>query len=302
MMRKSLSVVVCATMLCCSAQALAQEAFDTPDEAVEALVVAAKSEDMDAILEILGPDGDDIASSGDEVADRNTREAFVAAYDAKHAIEKEGDGSYSLLLGADDWPFPIPIAYRDGGWRFDSATGVDEILRRRIGRNELSAIEVNHAYVEAQNEYAALDPAKLGRRTYAQRIVSRPGQKDGLYWPTEEGEAASPLGALAAEAAAEGYKAGQTPIPYHGYYYRVLTRQGPAAQGGAYDYIDNGKMIGGFALVAYPAEYGNSGIMTFMVSHDGQVFQKDLGPDTEKLAREINTFDPGPGWSEAEAR
>jgi hypothetical protein len=301
-MRKSLSIVFCALMLGLSAPAVAQEAFDTPDEAVEALVGAAKSEDMDALLEILGPDGDDIASSGDEVADRNTREAFVAAYDAKHAIEKEGDGSYSLLLGADDWPFPIPIAYRDGGWRFDSATGVDEILRRRIGRNELSAIEVNHAYVEAQNEYAALDPAKLGRRAYAQRIVSRPGQKDGLYWPTEEGEAASPLGALAAEAAAEGYKAGQTPIPYHGYHYRVLTRQGAAASGGAYDYVDNGNMVGGFALVAYPAEYGNSGIMTFMVSHDGTVFQKDLGPNTARLAREITAFDPGPGWLAAETR
>jgi hypothetical protein len=230
------------------------------------------------------------------------REAFVAAYDKKHEIEKEGDGTYTLVLGDDDWPFPIPISYRDGRWRFNTEAGVDEILRRRVGRNELSAIEVNRAYVEAQNEYAALDPAKLGRRAYAQRIVSRPGQKDGLYWPTGEGEEASPLGELAAEAAAEGYKAGQTPIPYHGYYYRVLTRQGAAAPGGAYDYVKNGKMVGGFALLAYPAEYGNSGIMTFMVSHDGAVFQKDLGPDTAKLARQINSFDPGPGWTAAETR
>jgi hypothetical protein len=300
MMRKPLSIVVCAFMLGLSAPAAAQEAYETPDAAVDALAGAAKSDDMDAILKILGPEGEDIVSSGDEVADKNTREAFVAAYDKKHAIEKEGDGTYSLVLGDDDWPFPIPIAWRDGGWRFDSATGVDEILRRRIGRNELSAIEVNRAYVEAQNEYAALDPAKLGRRAYAQRIVSRPGKKDGLYWPTEDGEAASPLGALAAEAEAEGYKAGQTPIPYHGYYYRVLTRQGAAAPGGAYDYIDNGKMVGGFALVAYPAEYGNSGIMTFMVSHDGQVFQQDLGPNTARLARDITAFDPGPGWTKAE--
>jgi len=302
MMRKSLCTVFCAAMLTLSTQALAQEAFDTPDAAVEALVGAAKSEDTAAILKILGPEGEDIVSSGDEVADRNTRDAFVAAYDKKHAIEKEGDGTHTLVLGDDNWPFPIPITYRDGGWRFDTEAGVDEILRRRVGRNELSAIEVNRAYVEAQNEYAALDPAKLGRRTYAQRIVSRPGQKDGLYWPAEEGEEASPLGELAAEAAAEGYKAGQTPIPYHGYYYRVLTRQGAAAQGGAYDYIDKGKMVGGFALVAYPAEYGNSGIMTFMVSHDGTVFQKDLGPNTARLARDITAFDPGPGWTEAETR
>jgi Protein of unknown function (DUF2950) len=300
MMRKSLCIVLYAAMLSWSAHALAQEAFDTPDAAVEALVGAAKSEDMSAILKILGPEGEDIVSSGDDVADRNTREAFIAAYDKKHEIDKEGDGTYSLVLGEDDWPFPIPIADRDGGWRFNTEAGVDEILRRRIGRNELSAIEVNRAYVEAQNEYAALDPTKLGRRAYAQRIVSRPGQKDGLYWPTEEGEEASPLGELAAEAAAEGYKTGQTPIPYHGYYYRVLTRQGPAAQGGAYNYIDKGKMVGGFALVAYPAEYGNSGIMTFMVSHDGTVFQKDLGPDTERLAREITSFDPAQGWAKAE--
>lgn len=302
MMRKSLCLAVYAALLATSAQALAQEAFDTPDAAVEALVGAAKSGDTAAILKVLGPAGDDIVSSGDEVADRNTRDTFIAAYDKQHAIEREGDGTQTLVLGDDDWPFPIPIAYRDGGWRFDTEAGVDEILRRRIGRNELSAIEVNRAYVQAQQDYAALDPTGLGRRAYAQRIVSRPGKKDGLYWPTEEGEASSPLGELAAEAAAEGYKAGQTPIPYHGYYYRVLTRQGAAAQGGAYDYVANGKMVGGFALVAYPAEYGNSGIMTFMVSHDGTVFQKDLGPNTATLARAITAFDPGPGWTEAETR
>ena len=302
MMRKFLSIAFCAGMLGWSAQALAQETFDTPDAAVEALVGAAKSEDTDAILKVLGPDGKDIVSSGDEVADRNVREAFVASYDNKHEIENEGDGTYTLVLGGDDWPFPIPVVYGNGGWHFDTEGGVDEILRRRIGRNELSAIEVNRAYIEAQNEYAALDPAKLGRRAYAQRIVSRPGQKDGLYWPTEDGEQPSPLGELAAEAAAEGYKVGQTPIPYHGYYYRVLTRQGPAAQGGAYNYVDKGKMVGGFALIAYPAEYGNSGIVTFIVSHDGTVFQKDLGPDTARLARDIGAFDPGPGWTEAEAR
>ena len=302
MIRKSLSVALFAGMLGWSTQALAQETFDTADAAVEALVGAAKSDDVNAILKVLGPQGKDIVSSGDEIADRNVREAFVTSYDKKHEIDKEGDGTYTLVLGDDDWPFPIPVVYGNGGWHFDTEGGVDEILRRRIGRNELSAIEVNRAYVEAQNEYAALDPAKLGRRAYAQRIVSRPGQKDGLYWPIEDGEQPSPFGELAAEAAAEGYKVGQTSITYHGYYYRVLTRQGPAAQGGAYDYVEKGKMVGGFALIAYPAEYGNSGIGTFIVSHDGTVFQKDLGPDTARLARDIGAFDPGPGWTEAEAR
>ena len=300
MMGKKLSIALCAGLLGWSAPALAQDRFDTPEAAAEALVGAAKSGDQSAVLAILGPEGDDIVSSGDEVADRNTRDAFVAAYDAKHEIDREGDGAQTLVLGNDDWPFPIPIVYRDGGWRFDTEAGVDEILRRRIGRNELSAIQVNLAYVEAQNEYAARDPAKLGRRAYAQRVVSSPGKKDGLFWPTAEAEEPSPLGELAAEAAAEGYKAGQTPIPYHGYYYRVLTRQGAAAPNGAYDYVSNGKMVGGFALVAYPAEYGNSGIMTFMVSHDGTVFQKDLGPDTAKLARAITSFDPAQGWAKAE--
>ena len=173
-------------------------------------------------------------------------------------------------------------------------------MRRRIGRNELSAIQVARAYVQAQNEYAALDPAGLGRGVYAQRIVSHPGKKDGLYWPTAEGETPSPLGDLAAQASAEGYKPGKGPIPYHGYYYRILTRQGAGAPGGAYDYLVKGKMRGGFALLAFPAEYGNSGIMTFMVNHDGTVFQKDLGPKTAKLARKIESFAPDQGWTKVE--
>jgi hypothetical protein len=174
-------------------------------------------------------------------------------------------------------------------------------LRRRVGRNELSAIEVARAYVQAQNEYAELDPAGLGRGIYAQRIVSHPGKKDGLYWPTAEGQPPSPLGELAAQASAEGYKAGKAPIPYHGYYYRILTRQGADAPGGAYDYLVQGKMRGGFALLAFPAEYGNSGIMTFMVNHDGTVYQKDLGPKTAKLARRIESFAPDQSWTTADS-
>jgi hypothetical protein len=283
------------------APAFAQEQFNTPDAAVEALVSAARSGDAKAIVAVLGPGGQAIVSSGDPVADSNTREKFVSAYDTKHAIEPEGDGTQTLIIGDDDWPFPIPLVNKAGEWQFDTGAGLDEILRRRVGRNELSAIQVARGYVQAQNEYAELDPAGLGRGVYAQRIVSHKGEKDGLYWPTAEGQPPSPLGELAAQASAEGYKTGKGPIPYHGYYYRILTRQGAGAPGGAYDYLVKGKMRGGFALLAFPAEYGNSGIMTFMVNHDGTVFEKDLGPKTAKLARKIESFAPDQTWSKVDS-
>ncbi len=225
-MRNAIYLLLCATLLGWSASAFGQELFATPEAAVDALVGAAKSGDRKAIVSVLGPDGEAIVSSGDPVADTNTRENFIAAYDAKHTIELEGDGTQTLIIGNDDWPFPIPLVNKAGEWQFDTKAGLNEILSRRIGRNELSTIQVSLAYVQAQNEYAALDPAGLGRGVYAQRIVSRPGKKDGLYWPTAEGETPSPLGDLAAKASAEGYKAGEKPIPYHGYYYRILTRQG----------------------------------------------------------------------------
>ena len=300
MLRTASLVPLCATLLCWSVPSSAQERFKTPEAAVEALVAAAKAGDTKALVRVLGPDGKAIASSGDPVADANIRKKFVAAYEAKHEIEREGNGTQTLIIGADDFPFPIPLANKAGEWQFDTAAGLDEILRRRIGRNELAAIQVSIAYVQAQNEYASLDPAGLGSHVYAQRIVSRPGTKDGLYWPTAEGETPSPLGELAAAASAEGYKAGPKPIPYHGYYYRILTRQGADAPGGAYDYLVNGKMIGGFALLAFPAEYGNSGIMTFMVNQDGTVYQKDLGLETTELARKTDSFSPDQTWSKAE--
>jgi hypothetical protein len=290
-------IVLCAALFVLCESALAQEHFTTPEDAVSALVEAAKSQDQKSLLTVLGPDGKAIVSSGDSVADANARDSFVSAYDAKHALELEGDGSQTLIIGNDDWPFPIPLINKGDKWQFDTKAGLDETLRRRVGRNELAAIQVSLAYVQAQNEYASLDPAGLGPHVYAQRIVSRPGKKDGLYWPTAEGEPPSPLGELAAKASAEGYKPGNTPIPYHGYYYRILTRQGANAPGGTYDYLAKGKMIGGFALIAYPAEYGNSGIMTLMVNHDGTVFQKDLGPQIDKLARKIGSFDPDQTWT-----
>ena len=300
-MSKTSKILLLAAMLGWSASAWAQEQFKTPEEAVDALVGAAKSGDREAILAVLGPDGQAIVSSGDPVADSNAQEKFVSAYDAKHTIELEGNGTQTLIIGNDDWPFPIPLVNKAGGWQFGTSAGLDEILRRRIGRNELSAIQVSLAYVQAQNEYSALDPAGLGRGVYARRIVSHPGKKDGLYWPTAEGETPSPLGDLAAQASAEGYKTGDKPNPYHGYYYRILTRQGAGAPGGAYDYLVKGKMKGGFALVASPAEYGNSGIMTFMVNHDGTVLEKDLGPKTAKLAPKVDAFAPDQTWTQVDA-
>jgi len=301
MMRNTSRILLCAALLGWSAPVFAQEQFGAPEKAVEALIGAAKSQDRKAVLTVLGPDGRAIVSSGDTVADNNAREKFVSAYDAKHAIEMEGDGTRTLIVGNDDWPFPIPLINKAGEWQFDTKAGLDEILRRRIGRNEISAIQVCLAYVQAQNEYASLDPGGFGPHAYAQRIVSSPGKMDGLYWPTTENEEPSPFGDLAAQASAEGYKVGQAPIPYHGYFYRIIKRQGPGAAGGAFDYVVNGKMIGGFALVAYPAEYGNSGVMTFMVNHDGTVFQKDLGPDTGKLARKIESFAPDQTWTKVDA-
>jgi hypothetical protein len=290
-----------AALLFLSTSALAQEQYDSPDDAVAALVTAARDGERSRLLEILGPAGDEIIGSGDEVADRATRDNFVASYEEKHGLELEGNDMATLLLGGEDWPFPIPIVSKDGKWQFDAAAGRDEILLRRIGRNELSAIQASLAYVAAQNDYAALDVDGLNPPPYAQRIVSSAGKKDGLYWPSAEGQDQSPLGALFAEASAEGYKLGDKPIPYHGYYYRILKRQGADANGGAFDYVVNGRMIGGFGLLASPAEYGNSGIMTFMVNHDGVVFQKDLGTETSELAPKIETFLPDGGWAKADA-
>jgi hypothetical protein len=286
----------CIALIGSGTQALAQQSFSTPEDAVSALVDAAKAGNQERIAEVLGPGGQDVAKSGDDVADRNAREKFLAEYDAKHALELEGNGAQTLIIGDDDWPFPIPLVNKDGQWQFDTKVGLDEILARRIGKNELSAIQVALAYVQAQNEYATLDPMGRGH-AYAQRIVSSKGKKDGLYWPTKVDEAPSPLGDLAAKASAEGYHAGATPIPYHGYYYRILTKQGASAEGGAYDYLAKGKMIGGFALIAFPAEYGNSGIMTFIVNHDGIMFQKDLGSHTASIARKIDSFSPDGTWA-----
>ena len=290
------SMAVVALLCASTSVATAQQAFKTPEEAATALVGAAKSGDMKAITTVLGPDGDDIVSSGDEVADAATRAKFVTAYDAKHTIAMEGDSKAIMVIGPDDFPLPIPIIRKDGQWRFDTAAGREEILFRRIGENELDAIQSALAYVDAQDEYAEKDRTGAGINTYAQRIISQPEKKDGLYWPTSQGEDPSPLGELIAEATKQGYRVGGGRTPFHGYYFKILTRQGPAAPGGEADYVVNGKMIGGFALVAYPAEYRNSGVMTFIVNHAGSVFQKDLGPNTVQLAERMTSFNPDKSW------
>ena len=274
--------------------ASAQQSFKTPEEAVEALATAAKAHDRKGVLAVLGADAADIVSSGDDVADRADRDRVIEAYDAKRQVVMEGADKAVLVLGNQDWPFPIPLVRKDGAWRFDTAAGREEILFRRIGRNELAAIQTILAFVDAQQEYA--EKGIGGNGVYAQRIVSRPGTKDGLYWPAQSGEDESPLGDLAASAAAEGYRAGQQRIPYHGYYYKVLTRQGPNAPGGALDYVVRGKMIGGFALVAYPAQYGNSGVMTFLVNHQGTIYEKDLGEQTAGIASGMTAFNPDNTW------
>ena len=274
--------------------ASAQQSFKTTEEAADALVSAARAGDQKRILTVLGRDGAEIVSSGDPVADASARNRVVEAYDGRHQVVMEGADKAVLVIGREDWPFPIPLVRKDGTWRFDTAAGREEILYRRIGRNELDAIETCLAYVDAQQEYA--DRGVAGNGVYAQRIVSQPGKKDGLYWPTQSGADESPLGDLAASAAAEGYRAGQQRAPYHGYYYKVLTRQEPSAPGGTLDYVVRGNMIGGFALVAYPAEYRNSGVMTFVVNHQGNVYEKDLGPNTARIAAGMTAFNPDNTW------
>jgi Protein of unknown function (DUF2950) len=286
--------LIAAVLALAVAVANAQQSFKTAEEAVDALVSAAKADDRSAVLTVLGRDGADIVSSGDAVADASARNRVIEAYDAKHQLVMEGADKAALIIGREDWPFPIPLVRKDGTWRFDTAAGREEILYRRIGRNELSAIQACLAYVDAQQEYAERGIA--GNGVYAQHVVSRPGKKDGLYWPVQSNADESPLGELAASAAAEGYRVGQQRAPYHGYYYKVLTRQGPNASGGALDYIVRGRMIGGFALVAYPAEYRNSGVMTFLVNHQGNVYEKDLGPNTARIAASMTAFNPDNTW------
>ena len=291
------SLAFAATLATTANAAGTQQTFATLDEAASALVAAVKAGGKNAAVAILGPGSDAWIGSGDPVADRAARDGFVAAFEQKHAFVADGDAHAKLTIGNDDWPFAFPLVKDGGRWRFDTAAGKEEMLARRIGRNELDVINVLLAIVDAQRDYASADRDGNGVREYARKFASGPGKHDGLYWPAKAGEPDSPLGPLVVRAAGEGYTKQKGPAPYHGYHFRMLKGQGPHAAGGALDYVVRGRMIGGFAAIAYPAKYGSSGIMTFIVNHDGAVFQRDLGPQTASKAAAITRFDPGPGWA-----
>ncbi|MGD0651769.1 MAG: DUF2950 domain-containing protein [Verrucomicrobiia bacterium] len=282
--------------------AAAQQQFASPDEAVNALVTAAKARDTNTLHAIFGPAAHELVSP-DIVQASNESEAFLRRLTEKAALVRASDTNAVLQLGADGWPFPIPLVKQpDGKWLFDTLAGKEEILNRRIGRNELGAIRVCRAYVDAQREYASQPRSSDGVLEYAQLVRSAPGKHDGLYWPVGADEELSPLGPLIAQAHGEGYRR-QTKImteaqsPYRGYYFKILTRQGRHAPGGKYNYIINGHMIAGFAIVAWPAEWGNSGVMTFIVNQQGKVYQKNLGAKTSAIAPRMTTYDPNASWT-----
>ena len=295
----SASVAALTALALMSSVSQAQQSFPSPEDAAEALAVAVRSGTTRAILKVLGRGAEDIIESGDEVADAQTRKAFISTYDANHSIKAEGNKKAMLILGTEDFPFPIPLVNNKTGWEFDPEAGRLEILYRRIGRNELDAIQTCLAYVDAQNEYAEKNHGD-GAGVYAQGIMSSSGKKDGLFWRDDADP--SPLGELAARASVEGYKAGEpNPMPYHGYYFRILKGQGRDAPGGSLYYVIRGKMSGGFALIAYPAQYGNSGVMTFLVNHAGTVYEKDLGRRTHVIAKRLTLFNPDHTWKKVDA-
>jgi hypothetical protein len=297
-----MSLAAGALVLLCLATARAappsQATYSSAEEAVAALIGAVRAEGTDELVTVLGAAGREIASSGDEVADRDRRARFISAFEEAHSIQRESASRAVLIIGRDEFPFPIPMIQEGNAWRWDTDAGLDEILTRRIGENELTTIEVMRAIAEAQQQYASIDRDGRGVQ-YARRLLSREGKKDGLYWPASSETDQSPIGPLIARAQSEGYRRNSKsddPPAYHGYQFRVLYGQGANATGGARDYIVNDRMIGGFAVIATPAEYANSGVMTFLVGHDGDVYQKDLGPDPSAAAS-VKLFNPDLTWT-----
>jgi hypothetical protein len=294
--RATLALVAFALLAGCAGKKDEASGFATPEAAVAALVAALEKDDVAALASLLGPGTEDLLSSGDAVDDKTDRAEFLAAYKAKNVLAAEGD-TRTLTVGDNDWPMPIPLVQRDGKWTWDGAAGADEMVYRRVGANELGAIDVMYGYVNAQNAYASEgrdgDPAGI----YALKLISDEGMHNGLYWPTAEDETPSPAGPFVAAAAAEGYAADAGRTPYHGYYYRMLYAQGASANGGAREYFKNGLLTEGFAGIAWPADYGASGVMTFIVNRDGVVFQKDLGEDTATVVESIKSFDPDSSWT-----
>jgi len=277
------------------AQNTGQKTFESAQQAVDALIAANRDNDIAALNEILGPDASSLISSGDDGQDKKDRAHFVDMYEERHRLVPAGTGRQTLVVGKSEWALPIPLVKSSGVWKFDSTEGVKELLYRRIGSNELAAIKVGQALWQAQLDYAATGHDGNDPGIYAQRFRSDPNKQDGLYWPTAEGELESPAGPLVADASTDGYEQGKRQ-PYHGYYFRILKAQGPNAPGGAKDYVVDGKMTGGFAILAYPAEYGASGVMTFLVSRRGTVFQKDLGDATAETAKAMTAFNPDSSW------
>jgi hypothetical protein len=298
----SLVVIICVLAGAPTNAATKQKGFASPEEAVNAFVTALKGRDAKEMEAIFGPGVKELIFSGDPAADKRRIEDFVNKFDRKSSLVPEGK-KMILTVGESDWPFSIPLAKKGSQWYFDTTAGRKEALNRRIGENELSTIQTLLAIVDAQREYAMKDRSGNGSLEYASKFRSDPGKKNGLYWETKDGDDESPLGAFVADARAEGYaKTGMPvkPMPYHGYYFRMLTKQGKHAPGGAFDYVVKGKQIGGFAVVAYPAKYGNSGVMTFLVNHEGVVYQKNLGKETPKSAKEMKAFDPDSSWKKVE--
>ncbi len=301
--RSRLVACACVAVVCLAGPfALAQQAnektFASPGDAVLALYNAVKSNDQQALKALFGSNAEPILHTGDEVADKKMGTDFIRRYDQMHRVVMEPDQSVTLYVGADNWPMPIPIVKNsNGAWYFNTDAGMKEILYRRIGTNENDAIEILHTLVAAQREYASEPHDGDSTKHYAARFISDDGKQNGLYWKTTDNETPSPIGPLFVTAATEGYamKQGQQ-APFHGYYYRILTKQGAAAKGGAKDYLVNGQLARGFAFVAYPAEYRNSGVMTFIVNQDGVVYEKDLGQDTANAAKAMTEFNPDKGW------
>jgi hypothetical protein len=296
-----LAAVIILSAGCFPARAMAQQpgqkTFSSPEEASSALIAAAQNNDEKAMLEVLGPDGKQIVSSGDDAEDAENRANFVHRYEEMHRLVREPDGSTGLYTGAENWPMPIPLVNKGNLWFFDTAAGMKEILYRRIGRNEISTIKVCDELVAAEKEYYSTQHGE-----YAEKMFSDDGQHNGLYWKTGDGDPQSPIGPLVASAVAEGYTKNQngTPTPYRGYYFHILTRQGSSGPGGVKDYVVNGKMTQGFAFVAYPAEYRSSGVMTFIVSSDGAVYQRDLGKKTDVVAKAMKEYNPDSKWQKGE--
>src|SRR6266404_5294658 len=276
-----------------------QKTFSSPENAINALVTAAQNNDEEAMLDVLGPDGKQIVSSGDETEDANSRADFVQRYHEMHRLVKEPDGTVILYIGAKNWPTPIPLVNKGSSWYFDTDAGKKEILFRRIGRNEISTIRVCQELGAAEKEYHSTEHGE-----YAQKIFSDEGRHNGLYWRVAEGEPQSPIGPLVASAVAQGYAKSRddVPTPYRGYYYLILTRQGKSGPGGTKSYLVDGRMTGGFAFVAYPAEYRSSGVMTFIVGVDGVVYQKDLGKKTEVLAKGMKEYNPDSSWQKTKGQ